>query len=56
MIFFKYIQYCQKFQEIGGHHEEKLELKQLFFLRIYLSGDGAKASKKLAGSDNSFYF
>ena len=34
---FKDIQYCQKFKEIGGYHEEKLELKQLLFLRVYLS-------------------
>ena len=26
------------FNEIGGQHEEKLELKQLLFLRVYLSG------------------
>ena len=35
--FFKDIQYCRKFKEIGGHHEEKLELKQLLFLRVYFS-------------------
>ena len=36
-MIFKDIQYCQKFKEIGGHHEEKMELKQLIFLRVYLS-------------------
>ena len=25
------------FKEIGGHHEEKLELKQLLFLRVNLT-------------------
>ena len=28
--FFEDIQYCQKFKEIGGQHEEKLELKYYF--------------------------
>ena len=37
--FFKDIQYCRKFKEIGGRHEEKLELTQLLFLRVYLSGN-----------------
>ena len=36
-MIFKYIQYCRKFKEMGGHHDEKLELKQLLFLRVYLS-------------------
>ena len=35
--FFKDIQYGRKFKEIGGHHEEKLELKQLLFLQVYIS-------------------
>ena len=37
-MIFKDIQYCQKFKEIGGHHEENLKLKQqLLFLPVYLS-------------------
>ena len=33
----KDIQYCRKFKEIGPHHEDKLELKRLLFLQVYLS-------------------
>ena len=36
-MIFQDIQYCRKFKEIGGHHEEKLELKELLFLRVFLS-------------------
>ena len=36
-MIFKDIHYCLKFREIVGHHEEKLELKQLLSLRVYLS-------------------
>ena len=36
MIFLN-IQYCQKFKEIDGHHEEKLKLKAATFFRVHLS-------------------
>ena len=37
--FFKDIQYCR---EKCGHHEQSCELKQLLFLRVYLSGSSSR--------------
>ena len=39
MIFLKIFNIVRNSKKyVGGHHEEKLELKQLLFLGVYLSG------------------